>query len=493
MPLTPDPRIKVLWLGPDPSAAQITEFENRELILDVNSLTPAQEFRFSTAIIFKVNPDKRGRLLNDMSAFASAAADHGLKVIAVSDDDDGQIVISEAVRRIEPLFDILPLTHPSEAQLAESAARHDPGVPEHPKLNIVNKSNKKLDALDELLFRRAFWNCQTIDIQSLDGGRSADVFRVHARFRDLPVCPRPLPFYAKIDYRTKIKNELANYLDLAEQFVPFNSRPNLNHSRCLLASTKGMIVGTFVEQSEPLADLAKRGHANHAIFSLFEEALRGWRLQAYRANEEEVSIGNLYKVLGNIVQPYRMSSKRLAQVFQLGAKTPPYKLIRLAKDIPEKPYRSAPIHGDLHARNVIVRDSDAILIDFNQTRIGPIAADPASLEVALMFSVSDEKDDNTTWRELVDKLIVEQYFKQAPPPADQPLPREWLWNAVRQIRLFALSMEKSPFEYATVLSIYLLRHSTFPADDRKDGREGYRRAYAYVLGERLLRMAKDAK
>jgi hypothetical protein len=486
VPASGNPRSKVLWFGPSPHG-EVSEFRNRNLRLSINVPNPAEEFRFARAAIFRFNPQKPGKLLADLRSYAAAAIDNGLRIMLVADNDTGQNYISDALSRFEVPGEFRSRTNPPLSELAENAARHDAGPEDNPSLKINDEVAAKLSVEEKLLFRRAFWDCAEIIAEPLPGGNSGSVFCIYATFRDSVVGPRPLPFFAKIDLKRKIVRELNNYKIYTEHFIPFSSRPNLDHSRCLVGSSQGIIVGNFVEHSETLWDLAIRGHANNAIHSLFDEALRGWRLQAYQDNKLP-SESNLYEQLGNIVKAERIPQKRVSTAFSLGATFKAEEIVSLAKSLPAMAHRSAPIHGDLHAKNVRVRDSDAILIDFNSTRSGPIIADPASLEAALVFSMANSKDDDDEgWRKTVDRLFDEKYFVQAPPPANQPLPREWLWNCVRQIRLVALSMQTTKFEYATVLGIYLLRCSMFKADYPQ---EEFRRTYAYMLGERLLKMVK---
>jgi len=49
-------------------------------------------------------------------------------------------------------------------------------------------------------------------------------------------------------------------------------------------------------------------------------------------------------------------------------------------------YRMGPIHGDLNTENIRARNGEAILIDFYNTRVGPLVADLASLEVSAIFA-----------------------------------------------------------------------------------------------------------
>jgi hypothetical protein len=146
-------------------------------------------------------------------------------------------------------------------------------------------------------------------------------------------------------------------------------------------------------------------------------------------------------------------------------------------------HRVAPQHGDLHVQNVRARRGEAILIDFNSTQFsGPLVADPASLEVSLVFEVEATDQDNEGWRTLVETLYRSEYLHRAPPPPKEPAPREWMWACVRQIRLIALESQTTDREYQVALIMYLMRRASF-ADE--SGPDKYRRDYAYFLASRL--------
>lgn len=491
MPLSMAQRVQVVWLGPKPSAEVLVHFRQRGLTLVFERPSSDGEFTFSRALVLKVSPLKPGAIERDLREYASIAVDHGLKVLAVADDHTGQNLISSALSRIHEDLDLTRRTAPRPYDLAEEIARHQPGPPDHKELEILGIGTELLSPTAKLLLRRAFWNCKSILIETLGGGYSATVFSVHAIFADSVVGPRPLPFFAKLDSRVKIADELQNYQVYAEHYIPFNARPNLDYSKCLLGHSLGIIVGNFVEKSESFWDVAVRGHAQPAIYSLFQETLRGWTLQAYQKGTTVISTVPFHVELAGVFDPKRVSGNRWLVAQDLGAQLSPTALIDLLGSIPPHPHRVAPIHGDLHSRNIRVRGTDAILIDFASTKNGPIVADPASLETDLVFSSPvGSGDDDAGWRTIVDRLYQPEYFEQAPPPADQPLQREWLWTCVRQIRLYAIAMQmcdsaaKWNSEYQLVLAFYLLRHSMFVASNPQ---EEFRRAYAYVTAEALIK------
>jgi thiamine kinase-like enzyme len=491
MPAQAIQRSKVLWFGPAPQDGT-NEFANRDLHLGVNVQNAASEFRFARTVVFRFNAEKPSRFIADLKEYAPRAIDNGLNIMLVADDETGLNNIEHALTRFAIPGDSTKRTAPPLYEIAEFAARHLPGAADNPALEIVADSTAQLSDEQYLLFRRAFWDCHKIIIQHFDRGRSGNVCCVYATFSDSKVGPRPLPFFAKIDLKDKIVRELDNYKEYTEHFVPFSARPNLDHSRCLVGSSSGIIVGNFVEQSETLWDVAIRGHANKALHSLFDEALRCWHLQAYQENSPPIP-KKLFEALesdrnGPIIKIEKFTEERVRSAFTLGSTLKPEELIRLADSLPPFKCRFAPIHGDLHAKNVRVRNADAILIDFYLTRPGPILADLASLESTLIFAAVNADDENENWKKTVDTLFSKMYMEHAPPPAREPQTREWLWNIVRQIRQVALGMQTSDFEYATLLGIYSLHCAQFAPDYPP---EEYRRAYAYVVAEQLLKMVAE--
>lgn len=301
------------------------------------------------------------------------------------------------------------------------------------------------------------------------------VFTVHAVFRDSRAGPRPLPFFAKVDVRDKIRQEMENYENYVSHFIPFNLRPNLDRSRCLIGRTLGLMVGNFVERAEPLIVVARRNHAQTPLYNLFDNTLRGWKLQS------EVTRGKLAARIPGPFAAMRMMRipRRWRDARQLGAKAEPVEIERQLADLPECYHRSGPIHGDLHGHNVMVSGLDSILIDFAHTINGPLAADPASLDVDLAFDGDGSTD--RSWKNNLAALYSWEALERVPNCSSRP--HDWLWAAVRQIRILALAEQASAWEYATAVAAYLLRRSMYPGCDAFDNQK---RAFAYVLAERLI-------
>lgn len=476
--MTNDTRKRVLWIGAKLHNFDVfkQEFERRGLSLDVHDgLNARNEFSTTRGIILKYNPKKPGALKKHIEDFGPAAIDHGVMFYAIADDVDSQQRIEEILNQTEFKDHVYQRTNPPSYEVAERIARHKPGPP--PNLTLDIKCAITLDEPARCFFRRAFWDCRSIQINPLDGGRSASAFSVHAVFQNSLVGPRPLPFFSKIDNVGKIRKELDCYRQYVFHFIPFNLRPNIDPYRCIEGYKEGMIVGNFVEQSEPLWDVLRRGNAQTVIYSLFDNALRGWRMQAMPKDH------NLLERIGKVFDPSCVSTERLKCACANGATREPHELHDLLARLPKQKHLDGPIHGDLHAENVRARGSDAILIDFALTRSGPLVADPASLEVSLAFGIANKDDDDAGWKGLMDTLYSIEYLEQPPPPAREPKPREWLWNAIRQIRLFTLSEKTSECEYSSIVAMYLLRSSMYPG---KSDSDDFRRAYAYVLAEKII-------
>jgi hypothetical protein len=476
-----DVRRKVVWLGPQPDSVVESEFTKRGLIIDrCPEEAIGREFRVSAGIVFRFDPKKPDAFGPQVDCFGREAVNHGLLVVSLAENDEAFLAMDSALRSVQLGFQILKKVALPTHEVAEEIARHDPG----PGEKDVAITGERVSEQTRLFLCRAFCDCKSIDVARLEGGYSADVFCVQAIFRDSRVGPRPLPLFAKVDKREKILQEWQNYQNIVGHFIPFHARPNLESDRCLVGVTHGILVGNFVEQSESLWEVAKRGAAQPVIYSLFDEALRGWRLQAY-AQEESLAFGtSLLASLPRLLDTKNpIFAKRAADATAFGKIRTIQEIVDALKAVDAIKHRVAPQHGDLHVHNVRARGGEAILIDFNSTQYsGPLVADPASLEVSIVFEVEATDKDNEGWLKLVESLYESQYLHRAPPPPKEPAPREWMWASVRQIRLIALESQTTEREYQFALILYLLRRASF---EDESGPDKYRRDYAFYLASRL--------
>ena len=492
-------RMGVLWFGPLPQKSVLQQFTDRNLLIDLCAADVSdvsiESFRHARGAVLQYDPTKPGALRSRLRALLHPAFDHGLLLI-VRADSDSSVPRIEKILRDERVEKRVQFRAPRpECLVAEDLARYAIGPCINPGLDI--ESRTQLDDDARLLLARSFADCERIIVDALPGGRSAQTFSVHAVLSERGGAP--LPFFVKVDRCAKIEREMRNYEWYAAGFVPFNLRPNLAEGRSMLGFRKGILVGSFVERSETLRDVVRRGTGERAIYSLFEHALRGWRLQAYEwpeytrcAKEPVLSVTHSLEPRPKrpVFAPDWISDEIQQISGKLGARDPRC-LLKLVEGLPPLQHRRGPIHGDLHARNVQVHGSDAILIDFNAVQDGPLVADPASLEVSIVFDEFLEDSETApaseerrrAWSGLVDRLYDGQHLDLPPPPVPASSSGAWMWSCVRQIRCYALASENASLAYRIALAVQMLRKAGHKPDDAEDG---FRRAYACVIADRLL-------
>ncbi len=509
-------RIKVLWFGPRPIGQDLGVFERRGLTfsaLDDDEAKWKKELNFAKGIVIQYNPVKPAAFKKFILSLALTAIDYGVLVCSIVDNDSSYQTVKKIIEdlKIETISeDIKLFISPKLHEVAETIARHQPNRYSNDSLEIIrtktNDGELTISSTQELLLKRAFSDCKLIQIERLTGGRAATVLLVHATIVDSNIDGgrRPLPFFAKLDERKKIEEEWKNYRKFTSNYIPFNLRPNLDEDRCVLGCKKGIIVGNFIEQSETLLEVAERGAAQPAIYSLFENTLKGWKLQA-RVIEGKIydNIRRRNLDIDNKGRPApfvnieEISERRLSFSRQLGSTRRPEELLKTLRDLPPCKFLWGPIHSDLHALNVRVRNSDAVLIDFYHTDEGPFLSDYASLEISLVFRTPNHDDDRgfnrnfQDWTKIVDELYDIKCFEKPPSFLNEPHPKDWLWSCIRQIRQLAFSEQQNGLEYSILVASHLLQLSTRKRDEKLK-EENKRLAYAYVLSERLIEKIQEA-
>jgi hypothetical protein len=455
------------------------------------------------AHIFQANPKKLSLLRDQISPILSTALDHGILLVVLASSPSEVVQLRRFLKSL-PGSDrvILRAATPLGIPLiAEEIARHDPGPGANTQLEIKIPG---VTTEETALFQRAFADCKTLALYKLAGGLSAAVYCAYAHLPAANAGTRPLPFFIKIDSRQKIDEEEDRYERFVDGFVPFNNRPQLARGRCWNSSTLGILVGSFVDESEPLWDALRRDMGAAAIHSLFDRALRAWRLQAFTNPAYLSSAKYAQHTMLDSLEP-REERERLLRsdrvpasqdqlATQLGSRRSVAEVARVLSVLGPIRHRVGIIHGDLHSQNIRVHDGNSILIDFSRACVGPLALDPAALEIDLVFrsfhysaawetASSSVIDPKEAWSQFVNRVYEPQFLRNPPPPALDPGPREWLWNSVRKIRIFALADCVSETEYLTAMACQLFRYGSYPGKDEGDS---FRRAYALRCADLLL-------
>jgi len=349
--------------------------------------------------------------------------------------------------------------------IAEKFARHQAG----PQLGEVKIEPLdplfKLEPATEALLKRAFWDCDKIVVEQLPGGKTAkETLRIFASVAGPEHGPQPMPFFVKISTPGSIEAEKDHYRRRAEPFIPFYLRPSLNAGRCVTAFSSAALVCNFVESAVPLRTAWRSMQGAGTIFSLFEVTLRGLRGHTARAPKQPGVLKAFLKerVRAEQIRAEPLGLARIASAKELGLTQEPEALERILVARAETiQSRRGTYHGDLHFGNVMVRNRDAIVIDFGSMHdFGPITADPAFLEVSLVFG-TDDKDDPSGfagWKDFVDELFIKT-LPLSPPIHDAEHFRfAWLRKAVRELRHIGSCCDIERDEALIVLAGCLLRY-----------------------------------
>ncbi len=459
----------VMWFGPRPEQGCLDEFIYRDLSLHFLEGLPSKgDLSRSAGAVVVFNKEKLGDFQSIIKKLAECAEDYSLITVVIGQDED----FPQMTGIFESLnwFPTRRLTSPQNHEASEIIARHDPQ--EAANLELQIELAKELDPLDEisvLLLQRAFWDCKKIELLPLFGGRTAKVFQVDVLFKERGYIHHPLPFFAKIGDSEKIQCEHENFKKYVEHYIPFHLRPYLDSRRSIFGTKAGIIVGCFVEKSEPLRAVIRRGEAASVIPSIFLESLANWREQA----TPEAGRFSL-----DVFTPVKISPNRLRSAQQLGLEKTPDELLFVLNSLRNTAFFCGIVHGDLHDRNIRVRKNDAILIDFAKVKSGPIVADCAALEISLIFE-HDEEDNLDLWKEFVTKYYSLDACLQMPAGDNS-----WQFAVVDEMRKIVNAKKACDFEYPIALAHYLLNRATYPSES--DGDE-VRKTHALLIAEKLIK------
>ncbi len=382
---------------------------------------------------------------------------------------------------------------------APHARLFSPNVPWYDVANFVTsyepgrRVNRQLDVTgiafsDEqlVLIQRAFSDCSRVHFSQMsEKGRSGvDVFHVHADLIGGHLGPWPQPYFVKLGEREKIYREYHNYQTSVHPYLPYYLAPRLVNERCCLGADTGIIVGDFVEESEGLLDCAQQARGAAPLSYLFDHTLRGW----YRnAQVEQEPFGLLLRRMawGTI------SQKRMDRASEFGDPVPVPDILDAIGNIASSDVLMGPAHGDLHAGNIRVRKSDAILIDFfAQQKRAPLLIDLASLEASFIVDgfqddprLSSDPAQSQAWFDSIRPLYAGDPLKADTNVCHPKDPSHWFYTSIRIVRRHAREMEQRPMQYAAALVVALLRKAT--KDDGAAEPEATRRAAAYLLASAL--------
>jgi hypothetical protein len=485
-------RPKLLWFGRPPSDADKREATNRNLKIEEVRSTTCIDLSHGRAAIFWATIPHFEEAVGELERLLVACIDNGLYVYVVVETIGQLNEIRRVFAKVHPRGEsegtcrvrTSPSISPIEPHEAPQAAlMHPVGPAANEALLIQAPPGVSLTESHTLLLQRAFHNCKSIQLELITGGLSgALTLYVRATLTDSNAGPHPLPFFAKLHESEKLQAEMQSFREYAEHHVAWYLRPNFVPDRCLYGVQNGILVGSFVEGSRSLWELAVEGEAPRHIRSLFTETLRVLR------QDRQVSDGSVIEPLETLSKYLTVSPERVERAKQFGGTIhPPRDLWRKLLNLPPRPWLRSSIHGDMHADNVRVRKEDAIVIDFVYAAKGPMSADLASLEMWLTFEwPQGHPFDKAAWQEMAEHAYSPSEVTRTTLNDEPPVPQHWLPPCLQEIRRLAKDSTLDVDEYQRVIAVYLLRTATFAANKHCIDDDEYRRSYAYWLANRLV-------
>lgn len=495
---------------------------------DESHLANLGELATTEAVIFRQSPQKPTRVLRKLERYASELLWHDCRVfvepVPALPGMNGPALRKFVINRLDTLKlppsglspneektlgnwfdrqDLPPLTpcvhvlqRPGNWNDVAVLLRSNPaGAPASAelKLEVIGSDGCTLELApeQEIIVRRAFWNCASVQLVAMMNGLSGvGTFRAYAHLKMGAVASKwPYTYFVKIGDRAKIAREFSAYQANALENVPYHLGPRLRLDRCALGHTQGILVSDYVHGAEPLKECARHGRAISAIANLYNTTLWAWRNSA---TEEDTPLQNFFE--DAFTTPIPDHRKLLIAAY--GAAKSPEELKALFMARVSRPVLIGVVHGDLHATNVLVRNNDAIIIDFEKvgTR-APLLRDMASLESGLF--VDGFVGDRRSGAELLESvrcLYEPSAFDRDDVPCHPSDGSTWFFECVRQIRMQARQIECERCQYALVLAAALARKACNPELFQDDTTVSARpkltsenaRALAYRLSELIL-------
>lgn len=476
-------RKTVIWLGQEPDATLVELAEVRQLTLLPNPSFAMDKIdtTFATCHALVLNLENAEALDDTVMRRVEKAQHHGAFVIATSP--------LEAVDALSARFKANTETDDVPIDALRNPSRFFDKICNHKRgpiwKSVQPTGDVKLDAEQKILLARAFRDCSKVELRRLDDGNTATVFQAFVQLPESRVGRRALPFLVKFDRKPKIDRELRNYRECVKPFVPFYAAPHLDDERSLLGARWGVLVANFIEHSRSLDDMIHEGLTQGLVASIFDDALRGWRRQAYHESHFKVT-SSIAQSLGGAgfdgnASQVELAEKIARKAAKFGAVASAVELSRRLCALPAVEHHRAIRHGDLHPRNIRVRNGQAVLIDFAAVGDGPMVGDPAMLDAAIPLRM---KETNfAVWRAYAEKWFAYDNLIRLP---DAPAPEEdhvATGEFLRDIRRIGLSDQRTQGEYATAVAVFLLRHAY-----RKDeGQEDLaRRAVLFAAAEAIV-------
>lgn len=525
------PRAKIAFYKESPLASDLERFKERKyecIVCTKEELENPKFIALLDAVIFSQKPEKRNALNHVLHSVIPLLLNNDVRVyVRIAPDPDKSItsrklIIDSLLNMRVPLanirqeeWDRMPkeLRERENSNLAPYVYIFDSTESWVSIAHIIcdrpagNAPNTELifdghditsgqDGHDErlMLLQRAFSNCHTLHLEKMtDGLSGAPVFKAYASKQPLVGGWKydwPSLHLVKLGPRKKIVDEYDKYIGHALDYVPYHLGPKLRLEQCNLGSSQGVLVGDFVEGTESIRDSAPAGRGGHAIANLFDKTLGAWRKQA-KVNSY-LTLGQFLegKWLNEDQQEISLPQARADTVSLLGGTPLIGPLREIFNRCSQSRVLTGPAHGDLHATNILVRNGDAIIIDFEKMEDEfPMLYDPASLEGGLLVEGfgrdKRSKEDPRKLLESISPLYTLDILNNFVVPCHATNPSSWFYDCTGQIRTLSRHAELEKWQYALVLAVCLIRKGCNPHPFANPAYENLR-AISFILGQRIL-------
>tara|TARA_R110002124_G_scaffold68671_1_gene185455 strand:- start:7171 stop:8637 length:1467 start_codon:yes stop_codon:yes gene_type:complete len=271
--------------------------------------------------------------------------------------------------------------------VAQTCAAHTPGMPWADIPVEGDPDDLAISAEDKGLLQRAFSDCDGVCVRRLQE-RTARigkvcVYRVQPRRTGQP---DPIPFIVKIGHPEVMDSELGATQWACGDHTPYPYFPPLAPDRFVSGHDRRALVSHFIDRAILFERYIQTHSPAMAVASLFDGPLRCWRSHGERQLVEVGKYAFSSGVAWSQGSLYR-NAHRAAQRRHAAVRTP-WALIAAMRAKPGQDVYMCGSHGDLHLKNLFVRENsvDIVLIDFNRAGQAPASRDPAELEVSLAFS-----------------------------------------------------------------------------------------------------------
>jgi hypothetical protein len=488
-------RIRLLWFGKPPDQSQVDLIEQHGLHLAVHKEGDTPDFQYARAAVFWATDNYFADAAKCVREFVRAAIDDGVfvaPVVSVAADYQMLHELNKLLDSLDPhgarkAHQKIFTTPVDLHQMLHQFLLHDPGPAR--KTDLVIEGEVKIEKEeDRFLLQRAFHDCVSIRLEPIAPGYSgADTFIVKAKLKNSNAGPEPVPYFAKLGRSDKMQAEWKAFREFAEHHVEWYLRPNFVPERTTYGVKRGILVGTFVQNSYALAEAVRKPDGARHIRSLFLETLAALRRQKRTITPGTQSLAGALEPFCDAFQVPEARWKQAAEMLGgacIRADDLWYRLIGL----PPLDWQSSAIHGDLHGENVRVRKEDSILIDFAHAAPGPACADLAHLEVSLVFDGRSGDLRGEAWKQGVLEFYSPDAITASLAQPAMMKKDTWMQAAVAEIRALvpaAVANPMSPEEYMRVLAVYLLRHASFSANNKDRADDDFRRTFAFWLACRL--------